>query len=179
MNDDDDTGQLGLSRLLDPETSREAAALVNTKAMDRLILQRLKFLQSDPKRGESSYELVRSINKERVSISPRIRPLAEANLIHDSGLRRRGVVWAYGAAPAGKEMPKRFNFRALRKKDMLAVIEAAAKIRDYLEAKPQLTLEASMILNDALNPALEAVGRPSNKQGKASREARPNGSHQP
>jgi|ERR1051326_1847204 hypothetical protein len=158
------------SRTLDPETSREAAELVNTHAMDRLILGRLKHLKDDPHRGESSYEMVRSLNKERVSISPRIRPLAEANLIHDTGLRRRGIVWAYGPAPAGKEQPKRFNFRALRKKDMLALIEAAAKIRDYLEAKPQLTLEASVILNDHLNPALAAVGRPSKREAD-------NGSH--
>src|SRR5690242_1405468 len=124
------------SRALDPETSREAAELVNTHAMDRLILGRLKHLKDDPHRGESSYEMVRSLNKERVSISPRIRPLADANLIHDSGLRRRGIVWAYGPAPAGKEAANKVPYRYYTRRNIRKLIIATEKIRDHLEAQP-------------------------------------------
>lgn len=155
--------QPGLSRLTDPVTSQDAAEEVDVSRVERKIVARLKELADSSRIGETTSELVHSIHEQRVSISPRMRSLEDRGLLHDSGTKRRGIVWAHGPRPAGMARPPVKYKRRLRAKEISAVLDAAVKIRDYLEAKPQLTLEASVILNDHLNPALEAVGRPSGR----------------
>jgi hypothetical protein len=157
MNDD---RQPALSRLLDPETSREAAAVVDVNAGEQAILASLR-----TQGPATALELAHRLQTPQVSVSPRMRPMADRNLVHDNGERRQGIVWAAGPAPTTGG-PAKVPYRYYTRRNVRKLVIAAVKIRDYLEAKPQLTLEESVILNDALNPALAAVGQPSERETK-------------
>ena len=159
------------SRLLDPQTSHDAAEEVDVNRIEKKIITRLEALAGTDRVGETTIELVTSINEQRVSISPRMRELEDRGLVHESALRRRGIVWAAGPAPE-RQRTNKVPYRYYTRRNIRKLIIAAEKIRDYLEAQPQLTLEESVILNDHLNPALEAVGRSSTLQSKETTNGR-------
>jgi hypothetical protein len=86
---------LARARRNDPETSKDAARSVPVADLEASVLDTLK---SHPS-GLTSHEIARLLSAELVSVSPRLRPLVEKNLVKDSGRRRRGpsgrcsIVW--------------------------------------------------------------------------------------
>jgi DNA-binding MarR family transcriptional regulator len=78
------------ARKLDPETSKEAAASVNTTAMEELILYLLyKFGPSSTK------ELAMKSLRSRDSLSPRMKSLEQRGLVFRTAERRdKATVWA-------------------------------------------------------------------------------------
>lgn len=83
------------ARATDPETSHAAAASVEPTELELLVLAALGVRP----RGCTSSELSDFLGIERVSVSPRLAPLARKGLIEASGERRRGpsgrsqIVW--------------------------------------------------------------------------------------
>lgn len=63
---------LALARRSDPATSRAAAARVNTSDPESLVLNALR---AHPV-GLTSHEVAALLNRELVSVSPRMRPLS-------------------------------------------------------------------------------------------------------
>jgi DNA-binding transcriptional ArsR family regulator len=72
-----------------PDTSRAAARRVQAGKLAQLVLDTLR-------RGPmTTRELAAATGKDRVTISPRLRPLAQAGKVRDTGIRREGsIVWA-------------------------------------------------------------------------------------
>ncbi len=73
------------SRRSDPETSKAAAKSVATNALEFRVMFALAH------HGMTSHEIADYLNLPLVTISPRMRPLVNKNLIVDSGERRSGV----------------------------------------------------------------------------------------
>lgn len=73
------------ARRTDPRTSREAGAAVNIAAMEAAVYGALK--SHGPM---TSFEIAELLRLSLVSVSPRLRPLADKGLIRDSGVRRTG-----------------------------------------------------------------------------------------
>lgn len=81
-------------RRTDPETSRVAAATVDTNALESRVLQALREL------GPATIDHVTEhLGLDKVSISPRFRPLANKRLIRDTGRKalsragRPSILW--------------------------------------------------------------------------------------
>ena len=77
-----------LSRRTDPSTSHQAAAKLGTAFLESVVLQQLRRHGS-----ATTLELSERTGIARVSISPRLRPLANRGLVRESGTRRGGIVW--------------------------------------------------------------------------------------
>lgn len=83
-----------LSRRNDPDTSRDAAAGVNVTAMEAAVYGAIK--AHGPK---TSFEIADILSLSLVTVSPRLRPLADKGMVRDSGVRRMGqsgrnqIVW--------------------------------------------------------------------------------------
>lgn len=78
-----------LARRTDPDTSRAAAAKVGTAILESIVLQHLR--RQGP---ATTLEIAERTGIDRVSISPRLRPLANRGLVRESGQRRGGgIVW--------------------------------------------------------------------------------------
>lgn len=77
-----------VARALDPSTSHEAAASVDVSRLERIILDKLKTYSAP---GATSYELADALGLSLVTVSPRLRPLADKRLVLDSGFRARGT----------------------------------------------------------------------------------------
>ena len=89
-----DVVEHGLSRRDDPATSRQAAAAVNVNALENEVLYALN--EYGPM---TSAEIAERCRRSLVSISPRLRPLANKGKVVDTGERRRtasgatAIVW--------------------------------------------------------------------------------------
>ena len=85
----------GRARRVDPDTSKKAAAAVPVAYLEARVLRALKLSRE----GMTTHELAWLLKVDLVSVSPRMRPLVEKNLVRDSGERRRGdsgrasIVW--------------------------------------------------------------------------------------
>ena len=81
------------ARRTDPATSHSAAAGADT---ERLKVAILDALEAEPA-GLTTLELEERLGIQRVSISPRMRPLQRAGRIQEAGTRacngRRSIVW--------------------------------------------------------------------------------------
>lgn len=78
------------TRVTGPDTSRAAAHRVRASALCELVLDALR----KAPHGLTTRELAAVTGRDRVTISPRLRPLAHAGKVRDSGLRREGgIVW--------------------------------------------------------------------------------------
>lgn len=85
----------GRARRRDPDTAKKAAASVPVADLEARVLRALRL----SKAGMTTHELAWLLKVDLVSVSPRMRPLAEKGLVQDSGERRRGdsgrssIVW--------------------------------------------------------------------------------------
>jgi DNA-binding HxlR family transcriptional regulator len=80
-----------LARNSDPLTSDEAAEAVPVNRLEQIVLNHLGFWQEQ---GRTSHELALSTGLSLVSISPRMKPLEQKNLIVRTAERRQGrIVW--------------------------------------------------------------------------------------
>lgn len=81
------------SRRSDPATSKAAAASVDVTALEKRVLEALAV------RPMTSHELAAYLCLELVTVSPRLRPLADKQLVADSDMRRltpsgrKAIVW--------------------------------------------------------------------------------------
>ncbi len=88
------------ARRRDPDTAKKAAARVPVADLEGRVLRALRLSRD----GMTTHELARLLKVDLVSVSPRMRPLAEKGLVQDSGERRKGdsgrasIVWM--AVPA-------------------------------------------------------------------------------
>jgi predicted transcriptional regulator len=87
--------ETGRARRNDPDTSKKAAASVKVADLEARVLDALR----DHGDGLTTHELSKLLDVDLVSVSPRLRPLSNKNLVRDSGERRRGdngrssIVW--------------------------------------------------------------------------------------
>jgi hypothetical protein len=85
----------GRARSVDPDTSKKAAASFPVAELESRVLEALRWSG----KGLTTHELSWFLKVDLVSVSPRMRPLVEKNLVVDSGERRRGdsgrssIVW--------------------------------------------------------------------------------------
>lgn len=80
----------GRSRRSDPETSKSAARNVKSNVLEEMVVGILRVYPN----GLTSHEVADLLQESLVTISPRMRPLANKNLIVDSGEKREGVGFA-------------------------------------------------------------------------------------
>lgn len=84
------------ARTTDPATSHYAAETLDVRPIDRMILAALHLRGDD---GATSSELADLTGLDRVTVSPRLRPLTRLGKILDTGQTRRyrtqkpGIVW--------------------------------------------------------------------------------------
>lgn len=76
-----------LSRRVDPQTSVDAAESVGTTELEDLILEELF---ANPA-GMTTRAIAAAIQRDLVSVSPRMKPLVGKNAVRDSGTRVRGL----------------------------------------------------------------------------------------
>lgn len=76
-----------LARAGDPDTSVDAAAGVHTTELEDLILEELF---ANPA-GLTTRDIAAAIQRDLVSVSPRMKPLLGKNAVRDSGIRARGA----------------------------------------------------------------------------------------
>ena len=93
------------ARRSDPDTSRSAADAMTDDRLTELALAALGAVRSHPE-GITAQDMARVTGYDHNTISPRLRPLANKGLIHDSGERRipvgksrATIVWKIGARP--------------------------------------------------------------------------------
>ena len=88
----------GLARRTDPETAKAAARKAPAAGLQMRVLDALR----RSREGLTSHELAALLGEDLVSVSPRLRPLANKGLVRDSGERRAGpsgtksIVWVAG-----------------------------------------------------------------------------------
>ncbi len=76
-----------IARHTDPSTSHEAARSVDVPKLERAVLEALTAAPN----GATSTELANALDVPLVSVSPRLRPLANKGLVVASTMRRRGI----------------------------------------------------------------------------------------
>src|SRR5687767_10188875 len=86
--------ELGLSRRSDPATSHEAARSVDATRLEAVCLDALRNAPA----GLTSEELAEKLGESLVTVSPRLRPLANKGFIEAVGRRpnrsrRLAIVW--------------------------------------------------------------------------------------
>ena len=80
------------ARSSDPSTSHEAAARVDTNALEKLVVEDL--IANGP---ATSTQVATRVGRDKWSISPRFKPLELKDLIHRTGKKAgRSEVWAAG-----------------------------------------------------------------------------------
>ena len=91
------------ARRTDPDTSRAAADAMTDERLSELAQAALDGVLAHPE-GITAQDLARETGYDHNTIAPRLRPLANKGLIHDSGERRIPVgktrptiVWKIGA----------------------------------------------------------------------------------
>lgn len=87
--EDDDAGPLfARARRVDPDTSKEAAASLGPKVLNRLCGVVLDYLRGRGDAGGTTVEISVATGVERDSLTPRMPDLVKAGLVVDSGERR-------------------------------------------------------------------------------------------
>jgi len=129
--------QTAFARHSDPETSHEAAALVDTTKLENLVLLALK------RHDATTAELSAELKVARVSISPRMRPLADRGLVRDTGNRRKGIVWAINDGQIPLTAPRVRMSKATRRivESMVKACEWAAR-QNHHPACPVVTYKS-------------------------------------
>lgn len=85
-----------LARSTDPMTSVFAAEKIDTAKLEGIVLQQLMACGDQ---GATTEELAAALNMDRVTVSPRMRPLCNKGLVVESDMRRVGrsgkksIVW--------------------------------------------------------------------------------------
>jgi hypothetical protein len=77
-----------LARMTDPATSHEAAGRVDGKSLAAMVLAELKAGGAG-----TSHELAERMGLSLVTVSPRMRPLANAGKVIEDGKRSGRTVW--------------------------------------------------------------------------------------
>jgi predicted transcriptional regulator len=83
------------ARRADPPTSHEAARSVKVTDLEAVVLEALRLSYN----GLTSHELAERTGLSLVTVSPRLRPLADKGEVRDSGRKRKGesgrnsIVW--------------------------------------------------------------------------------------
>jgi len=96
------------ARATDPSTSHEAAESI-TGALPKLEAVVLTALRAAPN-GATSTELAQALDLSLVTVSPRLRPLANRGLIVATALRRKGlsgraqIVWQVPREPRQEKL---------------------------------------------------------------------------
>jgi predicted transcriptional regulator len=86
--------ETGRARKADPPTAKAAARSVDATDLEQAVLAAL--LTNGPM---TTHEVARYLNRELVTVSPRMAPLVRKGLVQDSTLRREGpsgrksIVW--------------------------------------------------------------------------------------
>lgn len=80
-----------LARRTDPATSHAAAAKLDVAGVVERIADSLR--DDGP---ATSRELAERLRIDLVTISPRLRPMTRAGMVHEAGKRDRKIVWAFG-----------------------------------------------------------------------------------
>lgn len=88
------SGTTALHRSKDPSTSREAAAFIRARLPH---LENITYtcLKRSKNRGKIVDELVDATGLEKVTVSPRLRPLVKKGLVFESKERRMGKSGRY------------------------------------------------------------------------------------
>lgn len=98
-----------LARVTDPSTSHAAAESI-AGALPKLESVVLQALRAAPN-GATSTELAQALDLSLVTVSPRLRPLANRGLIVATAFRRKGpsgrpqIVWAVSREPRQESLP--------------------------------------------------------------------------
>ncbi len=98
-----------LSRNTDPSTSHEAAESIvgSLPKLEAVVLTALKAAPN----GATSTELAQALDLSLVTVSPRLRPLANRGLIVATAFRRKGpsgrpqIVWQVPREPRQERLP--------------------------------------------------------------------------
>lgn len=77
------------ARRTDPHTSHEAAASVDVQERERQVLEAL----ANHPEGLTTREMAEVTGIDRVSLSPRTKPLERKGLVARSGTRDKSTVW--------------------------------------------------------------------------------------
>lgn len=86
----------GLSRSTDPMTSVFAGLAVDTQSIETAVYS---FLLCRGKQGATTEEISDGLQLDRVTVSPRMRPLVNKGYVIESDIRRKGksgkssIVW--------------------------------------------------------------------------------------
>lgn len=78
------------SRSTDPATSKAAAASLDSKALNCIESRVMDAYREAGSRGLTTIELSERTGLDRVTVSPRIKPLVERGLLENSGETRKG-----------------------------------------------------------------------------------------
>ena len=89
---------IGRARARDPETAKAAARGADAHTLSGQVV---RLLEQEPAAagGLTSEELAERLGRDRLSVSPRLKPLVEKGLVRDSGRRRgtrlgrKAIVW--------------------------------------------------------------------------------------
>lgn len=87
------------ARATDPDTSHKAAASLEADDLTGLQKRVLDHLVAKAAHGATTLELSAALGIDRVTVSPRLAPMADNGLVVDSGQRREGpsgrksIVW--------------------------------------------------------------------------------------
>lgn len=83
----------GMTRNTDPDTSKDAAESIapHVSRLESIVLNAIK----NSKTGLTTKEIAKKTRLERITVSPRVRPLCNKGLVEDSGTRRdKCIVWS-------------------------------------------------------------------------------------
>ena len=93
------------ARTSDPDTSHDAALGMTEERLSKLAQAALACIKAHPG-GVTAQDMARLTGVDHNTMSPRLRPMADRGLIHDSGERRipegktrPTIVWKIGAKP--------------------------------------------------------------------------------
>jgi hypothetical protein len=89
----------GRARKSDPGTAKRAAASVDARTVEGMVLAYLRMHEWEFGEGLTTEEIANRTHLPLVTVSPRMRPLTEKGLVADSGLRRKNesgrqaIIW--------------------------------------------------------------------------------------
>lgn len=96
------TERQGAARKSDPDTSREAADMLDASPLDLAVVAALR---SFGPAGATAEQIAEQSGIDKQSVTPRLAPLAERKIVKDSGTRRRNrsgrraIVWILNTTP--------------------------------------------------------------------------------
>jgi predicted ArsR family transcriptional regulator len=89
----------GRARKSDPDTAKRAAASVDARSVEGIVVGILRRHEVQFHEGLTTEEIAQKSGLSLVTVSPRMRPLSEKGLVADSGLRRKNesgrqaIIW--------------------------------------------------------------------------------------